>query len=50
MSVATPDLADELERNCAITANSYVYSLYAVVDGIVLVVMSFMIKRKDNAS
>jgi len=48
-SVVPPDLAEELERNCAITTNSYVYSLYGVVAGIVLVMMGFM-KRKNNAS
>jgi hypothetical protein len=49
-SVAPPDLAEELERNCAITTNSYIYSLYGVVAGMVLVVMSFMKKRKNDAS
>ena len=49
-SVVPPDLTDELERNCAITTNSYVYSLYGVVAGMVLVVMGFTKKRKNNAS
>ena len=49
-TVAPPGLLDEMERNCAIVTNSYVYSIYAVVAGIVLVVTGFMKKRKDNAS
>lgn len=46
-SVMPPDLAKVLERNCAITTNSYVYSLYGVVTGVVLIVMGFMKKRKN---
>ena len=49
-SVVPPELLKEMERNCAVVTNSYVYSIYAVVVGIVLVVVGFMKKRKDNAS
>ena len=49
-SVVPPELVEETERNCAITTNSYVYSIYGVVAGIVLVVIGFMRKRKDNVS
>jgi hypothetical protein len=49
-SVAPPGLVEEMERNCAVVTNSYVYSIYGVVAGIVLVVVGFMKKRKGNAS
>lgn len=49
-SVAPPELIEEMERNCAITTNSYVYSIYGVVAGMVLVVIGFKRKRKNKAS
>lgn len=49
-SVVPPELVEELERNCSIVTNSYVYSIYGVVAGIMLVVAGFVKKRKDNAS
>lgn len=49
-SVFTPERLQEMERNCSIVTNSYVYSVYGVVAGIVLVVVGLMKKRKDNAS
>jgi hypothetical protein len=49
-SVAPPGLVEEMERNCAVVTNSYVYSIYAVVAGSVLVAVGFMKKRKGNAS
>ena len=49
-SVVPPGVIEEMERNCAIITNSYVYSIYGVVAGAVLVVAGFMKKRKDNAS
>jgi hypothetical protein len=49
-SVAPPNLIGERERNCAITTNSYVYSIYGVIAGVILVVIGFMRKRRDNAS
>ena len=49
-SGAPPELVEEMERNCSIVTNSYVYSVYGVIAGIVLVVVGFMKKRKDNAS
>ena len=45
-SVLTPGQLEEMERNCSIVTNSYVYSVY----GIVLVVMGFMKRRKGNVS
>lgn len=49
-SLSTPRQIEEMERDCAIVTNSYVYSIYGVVAGIVLVAMGFIKKRKDNAS
>ena len=49
-SVLTPGHLEEMERNCSIVTNSYVYSVYGIVAGIVLVVMGFMKRRKDNVS
>jgi hypothetical protein len=49
-SIFTPEKLQEMERNCSIVTNSYVYSVYGVVAGIVLVVVGFMKKRKGNAS
>jgi hypothetical protein len=49
-SVTTPGQLEEMERNCSIITNSYVYSVYGVVAGIVLAVAGFIKKRKGNAS
>ena len=49
-SIVPPGIVEEMERNCALVTNSYVYSIYGVIAGIVLVVVGFMKKRKDNAS
>ena len=49
-SVLTPGQLEEIERNCAIVTNSYVYSVYGIVAGILLVVIGFMKRRKGNVS
>lgn len=49
-SVVPPEPVEELERNCAVVTNSYVYSIYGVVAGILLVVVGFMKKRKSKVS
>lgn len=49
-SVISPDLAIELETSCAVITNSYVYSIYAVVAGAILVVAGFVKKRRSNTS
>ena len=49
-SVAPPALLEEMERNCAVVTNSYVYSIYAIGAGILLVIAGFMKNRKGNAS
>jgi len=45
-----PGQLEELDRNCSITTNSYVYSVYGVVAGIVVLVAGLVKKRKGNAS
>jgi hypothetical protein len=47
-SVVGPKL-EKIERNCSIITNSYAYSIYGVIAGIVLVVIGFM-KKKGNVS
>ena len=49
-SVIESKKLEEMEKNCSIITNSYVYSLYGVIAGIVLVVIGFMRKRKGNVS
>ena len=49
-SVLTPRQLEEMENNCSIITNSYVYSIYGVIAGIVLVIMGYVRKRKGNVS
>jgi hypothetical protein len=49
-TVVPPDQIEEFEESCAITTNSYVYSIYGIVVGIVLVIVGFMKKRSGNSS
>ena len=45
-SVFSPGQSEELERNCFIVTNSYVYSLFGVAAGAILVVLGLAKKRK----
>jgi hypothetical protein len=45
-SVIEPGQLEEMESNCSIITNSYVYSVYGVIAGIVLIVIGFMRKRR----
>jgi hypothetical protein len=47
-SVLAPERLEEMERNCWIITNSYVYSLYGVIVGITLVVIGLVKKRKST--
>jgi hypothetical protein len=47
-SVITPEDVSKLERNCFIITNSYVYSLFGVVIGIVLIVFWYAKKKKSK--
>lgn len=46
-SVLTPERLEEMERNCFIITNSYVYSVYGIIVGIILIVIGFLKKRKS---
>jgi hypothetical protein len=45
-SVLDPERLEEMERNCFIITNSYVYSLYVVIIGITLIIIGLVKKRK----
>ena len=47
ISVLAPEHLEEMERNCSIITNSYVYSLYGVIIGISLIVIGLIKKRKS---
>jgi hypothetical protein len=47
-SVLDPERLEEMERNCSIITNSYVYSLYGVIIGIALIIIGLVKKRKGR--
>ena len=46
-SVITLEHLEEMEENCSIITNSYVYSVYGVIVGITLIIIGFVKKRKS---
>ena len=44
--VLTSDQLERMESRCAIITNSYVYSVYGVIIGIILMVIGLVKKRK----
>jgi hypothetical protein len=46
-SVLTPERLEEMERNCSIITNSYVYSVYGIIVGIILIVIGLVKRRKS---
>ncbi len=44
--VLTSDQLERMESRCAIITNSYVYSVYGVIIGIILTVIGLVKKRK----
>jgi hypothetical protein len=38
-SILTAERLEEIEMNCAIITNSYVYSIYGIIIGIILIVI-----------
>ena len=48
--VISPQRLDEMERDCFIVTNSYVYSLFGVIAGIIMIIMWFAKKRKADSS
>ena len=45
-SAITLEHLEEIEENCSIITNSYVYSVYGVIVGITLIVIGLIKKRK----
>jgi hypothetical protein len=45
-SVLTPESIEGKARNCSIITNSYVYSVYGIIIGIILIVIGLVKKRK----
>jgi hypothetical protein len=46
-SAITLEHLEEMEENCSIITNSYVYSVYGVIVGITLIVIGLVKKRKS---
>lgn len=46
-SVLTPERLEEMERNCSIITNAYVFSIYGIIVGIILIVIGLVKKRKN---
>lgn len=46
-SVLAPERLEEMERNCSIITNSYVYSVYGIIVGIILIVIGLVKRRKS---
>ncbi|MDP8886217.1 MAG: hypothetical protein M3M91_00340 [Thermoproteota archaeon] len=45
-SILTAEHLEEMERNCAIITNSYVYSVYGIIIGVILLVIGIIKSRK----
>jgi hypothetical protein len=46
-SALTPERLEEMERTCWIITNSYVYSVYGIIIGIILMIIGLVKKRKS---
>jgi uncharacterized membrane protein len=46
-STLTAEHLEEMEKNCFIITNSYVYSIYGIIIGIVLIVIGIAKNRKS---
>jgi hypothetical protein len=49
-TIFTAERLEEMERNCFIITNSYIYSVYGVIVGIILIVIGSVKKRKTMHS
>ncbi len=45
-SILTAEQLEEMERNCSIITNSYVYSVYGIIIGVILIVIGVIKSRK----
>ena len=46
-SILTAEHLEEMERNCSIITNSYVYSVYGIIIGIILIIIGVVKSRKS---
>jgi hypothetical protein len=46
-TIFSAERLEEMERNCSIVTNSYVYSVYGIIIGIILLVIALVKKRKN---
>ena len=46
-SILTAEQLEEMERNCFIITNSYVYSIYGIIVGIILIIIGVVKSRKS---
>ncbi len=47
-SILNAEQLEEMERSCAIITNSYVYSVYGIIIGIILIVIGAVKSRKST--
>jgi len=47
-SILTAEHLEEMERNCSFITNSYVYSVYGIIIGIILIVIGVTKSRKST--
>jgi hypothetical protein len=47
VTVFDTERLEEMERDCSIITNSYVYSVYAIIVGIILIVIGMVKKRRN---
>ncbi len=48
-SALTPERLEVMERNCSIITNSYVYSIYGIIVGVILIVIGLIKGRRRTA-
>lgn len=46
-TIFSADRLEEMERDCSIITNSYVYSIYGIIVGVILIAIALVKKRKD---
>jgi hypothetical protein len=46
-TIFSAERLEEMESNCSIVTNSYVYSVYGIIVGIILIVIALVKKRKN---
>lgn len=46
-TIFSAERLEEMEINCLIITNSYVYSVYGVIIGVILIVIALIKKKKD---